>query len=257
MADHSIKGKIALIAGGAKNLGGLIARDLAEHGAKAVAIHYNSESSRADAEATVAAIKAAGAQAVAIQADLTTTGAVEKLFAQAIAAVGRPDIAINTVGKVLKKPISEISEAEYDEMTAVNSKSAFFFLKEAGKHVNDNGKVVTLVTSLLGAFTPFYASYAGTKAPVEHFTRAAAKEFGARGISVSAVGPGPMDTPFFYPAEGADAVAYHKTAAALSPHSKTGLTDIKDVVPFIRHLVSDGWWITGQTILINGGYTTK
>ena len=257
MADHSIKGKIALIAGGAKNLGGLIARDLAEHGAKAVAIHYNSESSRADAEATVAAIKAAGAQAVAIQADLTTTGAVEKLFAQAIAAVGRPDIAINIVGKVLKKPISEISEAEYDEMTAVNSKSAFFFLKEAGKHVNDNGKVVTLVTSLLGAFTPFYASYAGTKAPVEHFTRAAAKEFGARGISVSAVGPGPMDTPFFYPAEGADAVAYHKTAAALSPHSKTGLTDIKDVVPFIRHLVSDGWWITGQTILINGGYTTK
>lgn len=257
MADHSIKGKVALIAGGAKNLGGLIARDLAMQGAKAVAIHYNSESSRADAEATVAAIKNAGAQAVAIQADLTTAGAVEKLFNQAIAAVGRPDIAINTVGKVLKKPISEISEAEYDEMTAVNSKSAFFFLKEAGKHVNDNGKVVTLVTSLLGAFTPFYSSYAGTKAPVEHFTRAAAKEFGARGISVSAVGPGPMDTPFFYPAEGADAVAYHRTAAALSPHSKTGLTDIEDIVPFIRHLVSDGWWITGQTILINGGYTTK
>jgi NAD(P)-dependent dehydrogenase (short-subunit alcohol dehydrogenase family) len=257
MADHSIKGKVALIAGGAKNLGGLIARDLAMQGAKAVAIHYNSESSRADAEATVAAIKNAGAQAVAIQADLTTAGAVEKLFNQAISAVGRPDIAINTVGKVLKKPISEISEAEYDEMTAVNSKSAFFFLKEAGKHVNDNGKVVTLVTSLLGAFTPFYSSYAGTKAPVEHFTRAAAKEFGARGISVSAVGPGPMDTPFFYPAEGADAVAYHRTAAALSPHSKTGLTDIEDIVPFIRHLVSDGWWITGQTILINGGYTTK
>ncbi|HHG5245540.1 TPA: SDR family oxidoreductase [Pseudomonas aeruginosa] len=100
-------------------------------------------------------------------------------------------------------------------------------------------------------------AYAGTKAPVEHFTRAASKEFGARGISVTAVGPGPMDTPFFYPAEGADAVAYHKTAAALSPFSRTGLTDIEDVVPFIRHLVSEGWWITGQTILINGGYTTK
>ena len=257
MADHSIKGKVALIAGGAKNLGGLIARDLARHGAKAVAIHYNSAASRSDAEATLTALKAAGAQAVAIQADLTTAGAVEKLFADAIAAVGKPDIAINTVGKVLKKPMTEVSEAEYDEMSAVNAKSAFFFLKEAGKHVNDNGKVLTLVTSLLGAFTPFYASYAGTKAPVEHFTRAAAKEFGARGISVTAVGPGPMDTPFFYPAEGADAVAYHKTAAALSPFSKTGLTDIEDVVPFIRHLVSDGWWITGQTLLINGGYTTK
>ncbi|BEM30442.1 short chain dehydrogenase [Serratia marcescens] len=257
MANHSIKGKTVLIAGGAKNLGGLIARDLAEQGAKAVVIHYNSAASQAEAEKTVAAIRAAGAQGVALQADLTTAGAVEKLFTDAVAAVGKPDIAINTVGKVLKKPMVDISEAEYDEMTAVNAKTAFFFLKEAGKHLNDNGKICTLVTSLLGAFTPFYAAYAGTKAPVEHFTRAAAKEFGERGISVTAVGPGPMDTPFFYPAEGADAVAYHKTAAALSPFSKTGLTDIEDVVPFIRHLVSDGWWITGQTILINGGYTTK
>ena len=257
MADHSIKGKVVLIAGGAKNLGGLIARDLAAQGAKAVVIHYNSPSSKAEADATVAAIQAAGAKGVALQGNLTTAAAMEKLFADTIAAVGRPDIAINTVGKVLKKPLVEISEAEYDEMTAVNSKAAFFFLKEAGKHVNNNGKVVTLVTSLLGAFTPFYSSYAGTKAPVEHFTRAAAKEFGARGISVTAVGPGPMDTSFFYPAEGADAVAYHKTAAALSAFTPTGLTHIQDVVPFIRHLVSDGWWITGQTILINGGYTTK
>lgn len=258
MSDlHSIQGKVVLIAGGAKNLGGLLARDLAAHGAKAVAIHYNSPASAADAEATASAVRAAGAQAVTLQGDLTSAAAIEKLFADTVAAVGRPDIAINTVGKVLKKPLVDISEAEYDEMSAVNAKSAFFFLKEAGKQLNDNGKVCTIVTSLLGAFTPFYASYAGTKAPVEHFTRAAAKEFGARGISVTAVGPGPMDTPFFYPAEGEEAVAYHKTAAALSPFSPTGLTDIHDVVPFIRHLVSDGWWVTGQTILINGGYTTK
>ena len=157
MIDHSIRGKVALIAGGAKNLGGLIARDLAQQGAAAVAIHYNSAASKAEAEATVAAVEAAGAKAVALQGDLTRADTMERLFADTVAAVG----------------------------------------------------------------------------------------------------PGPMDTPFFYPAEGADAVAYHKTAAALSPHSKTGLTDIEDVVPFIRHLVSDGWWITGQTILINGGYTTK
>ncbi len=190
MANHVIKGKTVLIAGGVKNLGGLIARDLAEQGAKAVAVHYNSAGSKADADRTVAAIKAAGVEAVAFQVDLTSAGAVEKLFADTIVAVGRPDIAINTVGKVLKKSFTEIREAEYDEMTAVNSKSAFFFLREAGKHVNDDGKIVTLVTSLLGAFAPFYAAYAGTKAPVEHFTRAAAKEFGARGISVTAVGPG-------------------------------------------------------------------
>ncbi len=257
MADHSIKGKTVLIAGGAKNLGGLIARDLASQGAKAVAIHYNSAGSQADADQTVAAIEAMGVKAVAFQADLTSAKAVEQLFANTIAAVGRLDIAINTVGKVLKKPMAEVSEAEYDEMSAVNSKSAFFFLKESGKHLNDNGKVCTIVTSLLGAYTPYYSTYEGMKAPVEHFTRAASKEFGERGISVTAVGPGPMNTPFFYPAEGADAIAYHQSAAALSKFSKTGLTDIEDVVPFIRFLVSEGWWITGQTMLINGGYTTK
>lgn len=234
-----------------------MARDLARHGAKAIAIHYNSGSSKVNADETVVAIKDAGAQAVAFQADLTSATAVEKLFIDTIAAIGRPDIALNTVGKVLKKPILAITEAEYDDMSAVNAKSAFFFLKEAGLHVTDHGKILTVVTSLLGAYTPFYAAYAGTKAPVEHFTRAASKEFGWRGISVNAIGPGPMDTPFFYPAEGSDAVAYHKTAAALSAFSKTGLTDLCDIVPFIRFLVSDGWWMTGQTILVNGGYTTK
>ncbi|CAM3689946.1 SDR family oxidoreductase [Agrobacterium radiobacter] len=257
MTDHTLKGKTVIIAGGAKNLGGLIARDFAGQGVRAIAIHYNSAATRADADATVAAVKAAGTEAVALQADLTTAGAVEKLFADTVAAIGRPDIAINTVGKVLKKPILDTSEAEYDEMTAVNTKSAFFFLQQAGRHVSDNGKICTLVTSLLGAFTPFYASYAGTKAPVEHFTRAAAKEFGERGISVTAIGPGPMDTPFFYGQETPEAQAYHKSAAALSSFSKTGLTDIEDIVPYIRFLVTDGWWMTGQTILVNGGYTTK
>ena len=257
MADHGLKGKVVLVAGGAKNLGGLVSRDLAQHGVGAVALHYNSAATKAAADETVAAVRAAGAEAAAFGGDLTSAGAMETLFADAIAAFGRPDIAINTVGKVLKKPFTEITEAEYDAMTAVNSKAAFFFLKEAGRHVNDNGKVLTLVTSLLGAYTPFYAAYAGTKAPVEHFTRAASKEFGARGISVNAIGPGPMDTSFFYPAEGADAVAYHKGAAALSAFSRTGLTDIEDIVPYIRFLVSDGWWMTGQTILVNGGYTTK
>lgn len=257
MTDHRISGKTVLIAGGAKNLGGLLARDLASQGATGIAIHYNSDAARAEAEATAAEVRAAGASVHLFQADLTRADAVEKLFADAKQALGRIDIAVNTVGKVLKKPMAQISEAEFDQMDAVNNKTAFFFLKEAGIHLADNGKICTLVTSLLGAFTPFYSSYAGTKAPVEHYTRAAAKEFGDRGISVTAIGPGPMDTPFFYPAEGADAVAYHKTAAALSPSSRTGLTDIEDIVPWIRFLVSEGWWMTGQTILVNGGYTTR
>ncbi|MEI8594187.1 SDR family oxidoreductase [Photobacterium sp. Hal280] len=257
MARNSIEGKVVLIAGGAKNLGGLLAREFAQKGAKAVAIHYNSNATRAAAEETLAAVKAAGAEAVAFQADLTRAAAMEKLFSDVTAAVGRPDIATNTVGMVVKQPMVEVTEAVFDQSCAVNVKTAFFFLKEAGKHVNDNGKICTIVTSLLGAYTPFYAAYEGLKAPVEHFTRAASKEFGARGISVTAIGPGPMDTPFFYPAEEKEAVAYHQTAAALSPFSKTGLTDIEDIAPWIVFMVSDGWWMTGQTILVNGGYTTK
>ncbi|PKP64272.1 MAG: short chain dehydrogenase [Alphaproteobacteria bacterium HGW-Alphaproteobacteria-7] len=257
MTSHIIAGKTVLIAGGAKNLGGLIARELADAGAKAIAIHYNSEATRVAAEETANAVRAKGAQAAIFQADLTSAAANEKLFADAEKALGKIDIAINTVGKVLKKTMIETSEAEYDDMAAINSKSAFFFLKEAGRNLNDNGKIVTIVTSLLGAFTPFYATYEGMKAPVEHFTRAASKEFGARGISVNAIGPGPMDTPFFYGEESDEAQAYHKSAASLSSFSKTGLTDIEDIVPWIKLLVSDGWWMSGQTILVNGGYTTK
>ena len=101
MADHGIKGKTVLIAGGAKNLGGLLAKDLAAQGAKAVTIHYNSAPAKAEAEKTLAAIKAAGAQAYAFQADLTSAAAMEKLFTEAKAAMGSIDIAVNTVGKVL------------------------------------------------------------------------------------------------------------------------------------------------------------
>ena len=258
MSDlHSIRGKVALVAGGAKNLGGLIAKDLAAQGAKAIAIHYNSAGTKADADATVAAIQATGVQAVALQGDLTTAAAVEKLFADVIATVGRPDIAINTTGMVIKKPIPDITEADYDKIFAINSKAAFFFIQGAGKHLNDGGKLCTIVTSLLGAFTGLYSIYAGSKAPVEHFTRAASKEFGPRGISVTAVAPGPMETPFFYGQESAESANYNQNAADLSKFTKTGLTSPEDIVPLVRLLVSEGWWITGQTILANGGYTTK
>ena len=77
---------------------------------------------------------------------------------------------------------------------SVNSKAAFFLLKEGAKHISDGGKIVTVVTALLAAFTGFYTSYAGSKAPVEHFTRGVAKELSDRKISVNNVAPGPMNT---------------------------------------------------------------
>lgn len=119
MTDHTIRGKSVLIGGGAKNLGGLIARDLASHGAGKIAIHYNSEATRGAAEETAAAVKAAGADAHLSQGDLTTAAAVAKLFTDAKAAMGSIDIAINTTGMVTKKPIGEITEADYDKIFAI------------------------------------------------------------------------------------------------------------------------------------------
>ena len=251
MSRNDLNGKTVLIAGGAKNLGGLLSRNFAAKGAK-VAIHYNSDSTKADAEQTLADIKNAGGEAFVFQADLTKVENIAKLFEATKQQFGGIDIAINTVGMVLKKPFLETTEADYDTMFDINSKVAYFFIQEAGKHLNENGKINTIVTSLLAAYTGLYSTYAGAKAPVEHFTRMASKEFGDRGISVSAVAPGPMDTPFFYGQEAPEAVAYHQSASALG-----GLTDIKDIAPLVEFLVTDGWWITGQTIFANGGYTTR
>ena len=131
MTTANLNGKVALVAGGAKNLGGLISRDFASDGAKVV-VHYNSAGTENDANNTVQAITDMGGEAIAIQGDLTKAANVTALFEQAKDHFGGIDIAINTVGKVLRKPMVETSEAEFDLMMAVNAKSAYFFLKEAG-----------------------------------------------------------------------------------------------------------------------------
>lgn len=251
MSVQSLQGRTVLVAAGGKNLGGLISRQVAEAGAN-VAIHYNSASSRAEAEETLKAVEAAGREGVLLQGDLTVPAQVERLFADAAGSLGPIDVAVNAVGKVLRKPIVDTTEAEYDAMFDINSKAAYFFIKEAGRSLADNGAIITVVTSLLAAFTDGYSTYAGGKAPVEHFTRAAAKEFAGRGISVNNVAPGPMDTPFFYPQETPERVEFHKSMAMGGR-----LTEIEDIAPIVRFLATEGRWITGQTIFANGGYTTR
>ena len=251
MSKIDLNGKVTLVAGGAKNLGSLISREFAAAGSKIV-VHYNSDSSKGEADATVKTITDAGGEAISIQGDLTRGANMSALFKQAKDHFGSIDVTINTVGKVLRKPIVETAEEELDDMMAINAKSAFLFIKEAGIHLNDNGKLISIVTSLQAAFTDGYSTYAGGKATLEHFTRAAAKEFSPRGISVNNIGPGPMDTPFFYGQETSERVAYHKSQAL-----GNDLTKIEDIVPIVKFLATDGWWITGQTIFANGGYTTR
>jgi NAD(P)-dependent dehydrogenase (short-subunit alcohol dehydrogenase family) len=246
-----LAGKSAVIGAGAKNLGGLISRTLAQRGVN-VAVHYNSAATEADADRTVADVIAAGVRAIKVQGDLTVPANVTALFDAAAEAFGGVDIAINTVGKVLRKPILETTEAEYDSMFDINAKAAYFFIQEAGRRLNDGGSLTTIVTSLLAAYTDGYSTYAGAKSPVEHFVRAASKEFADRLINVNNIAPGPMDTPFFYPQETSQRAEFHASQAM-----GNRLTDISDIAPLAVFLAGDGHWITGQTIFANGGYTTR
>ncbi|KAJ5286660.1 hypothetical protein N7478_002346 [Penicillium angulare] len=248
----SLTDKVSLITGGVKNLGAQTALQLASEGSH-LALHYHTSTEEQITELSNSLKTRNPSVKVSFyKGDLTGAAAVTKLFNDVLKDFGKIDIVINTVGKVLKKPITEISEEEYDSMFAVNSKTAFFVLKEAATHISDGGKIITIVTALLGAFTGYYTSYAGSKAPVEHFTRGVCKELQARRVSVNNVAPGPMDTPFFYPQESPEAVEYHKANGM-----GNRLTMVEDIAPIIRFLVTEGGWITGQTIFANGGYTTR
>lgn len=165
----SLQGKNVIITGG--HLGSVTAELLAKEGATIALIYH----SNAD-QASKLLSSLPGKGHAKYQADMRTEAAIKSAFDAAKKELGKIDIAINNVGKVLKKPIVDFSEAEFDEMFALNSKAAFFFIKQAALHIEDGGKIITTVTSLLAAFTAFYSVYAGSKAPVEHYTRAAAKE---------------------------------------------------------------------------------
>lgn len=232
----SLKGQTVLICGGCKNLGALIATQLAAEGAT-LALHYNSAKTESSAKEIASRLNAK-----IYQADLTNASNVQKLFKSVLADFGKINIVINTVGMVLKKALTEITEAEYDAMFAINSKSAFFITQSAAQTVEDGGKIINIVTSLLAVYTPFYTAYQGSKAPVEWFTKGLSKELMSRGVSVNAIAPGPMDTPFFYPQENDDSVAFFKSQAMGGK-----LTHIEDIAPIVKFLCSkDGSWISGK-----------
>lgn len=249
--EDDVKGKTALITGGTKNLGGETAKELARFGTN-LFLHYHSSSDKEKSEKLAKEIESQHSVKVEVyQGALDSAEDLEQLFAAAKKAFPLGiDIAINNVGMVLKKELTSVTEKEWEKMDSINNKTAFFFLREAGKHVKDNGKIVSLVTSLLAAYTPAYGVYQGTKAPVEYYSKTASKELQSRGISVNCVAPGPMDTPFLYGQETDESVAFFKTCGL---HNR--LTKLEDIVPIVRFLVTEGGWITGQTIYCSGGFT--
>lgn len=248
--EAEIKGKNAIITGGTKNLGGKTSEQLAEQGVN-LFLHYHSGKDKSNAETFAETLKKSGVKVGLYQGKLDEASDLTKLFEAAEKFFGNGiDIAINNIGMVLKKPVVEVSPEEFELMNTINNKIAFFFIQEASKRVNKNGKIVSLVTSLLAAYTPYYCLYQGCKAPVEYYTKSASKELIPKGISVNCVAPGPMDTPFFYPQEAADDVKFYKSVSI-----RQRLTEIDDIAPIVRFLVGEGYWITGQTIYASGGFT--
>ncbi|MGO4339763.1 SDR family oxidoreductase [Labrys sp. KB_33_2] len=241
-------GKNAIIVGASANVGRALAELLAQEGANVV-VHYNSASKKDEAEKTAAVVRSHGAQALIVQADLTKPAQATSLFDAALAKFGKVDILINTAGKIIRKPLAEFEEADFDDLFNVNTKAAFFLLKEASKKIADEGRILSFVTTMVAAFAPTYAGYAGSKAPLEHFSKALAKELGGRGVTVNCIAPGPLDTSFFYPAESNENIAWLRSMSI-----DGGIGNIHDITGLALYLVSpEARWMTGTTSFINGG----
>lgn len=246
----ALKGKTAIITGGTKNLGLETAKALAAEGVD-LFLQFRS-GSPSEIEKVVGELEKSGVKVGTLQTTLNSASDAKNLFAAAKKHFGNKgiDIAINNIGKVVKKPISEITEEEFEESDTANNRLAFYFLAEAGRSVNDNARVVSLVTSLLAAYVPEYGVYQGTKAPVEYYSKAASKEWHERGITSNCVAPGPMDTPFLRGSEKKQDVDWYATVGLGGR-----LTETKDIVPIVKFLCDEGSWITGQTIYASGGFT--
>lgn len=249
----SLQGKTILITGGCKNLGALIVKELASVGGSPnFVLHYHSAGDKAKGEAIIKELEASGSKAVLYQGSLDKPAEIKKLFEYGIKEFGGLDIAVNTVGVMQKKAIADVTEDEFDRLFSTNTKAAFFFLQEAGKTLNHGGKIVMILTSLLAAFTGNYSAYTGSKAAVEHYVRAASKEFAGKQISVNSVAPGPMDTPFLHQQESKETTEYLKKGAFNGK-----LTDVKDIAPIVKFLATEGWWFNGQCLFANGGFATR
>ncbi|MFE2409032.1 SDR family oxidoreductase [Kitasatospora sp. NPDC059408] len=242
---RDLSGKVAIVVGGSRNQGAACAEVLAARGATVVISYANDAQA---AEQTVAALRKHDVTAEAVRSDAAVSADVTALFAGVVERHGRLDIVVHLPGMVLKKPLAEITDEEFDRVIDLNTRSAFYSLRAAARTLADNGRYVVLSTTLTSVMTGPYGLYSGSKAAVERMVLAAAKELGARGITVNAVAPGPVDTSFYRAAETPESMA---AAADHSPRGRLGRPD--DIAPVVGWLVGDeAGWVSGQTVRANG-----
>lgn len=239
--------KVAIVTGASSGIGAAIARGLAADG-HAVIVNYASNSSEADA--VVAEIASAGGTALAVKADVGDSAAVSSMFDVAEDKFGGIDILVNNAGRAIRKPLAEFTDSEFDGVIRTNLYGTFFAMREAARRMREGGRIVNISMSFQGPPIPGYGVYFGSKAAIEQMTAVAARELGAKRITVNAVRPGPTRTPLFLAGKTPEIVAHFEQQIALGRLGEP--EDVARVVSFLTG--PSGAWIDGQSFGANGGY---
>ena len=244
-----LQNKVAIVTGGARDIGAAVVRALAASGARVVVNYANSAEK---ANALVAELAQAGREAIAVQADVSTAAGAKALVDAARAAYGdRIDIVVNNAGGlVARKKLAEMDGAFWDHVLALNLKSVFLVTQAAQPYLAEGGAIVNL--SSLAAHDgggPGSLAYATSKGGVLTLTRGLAKELAPQKVRVNAVSPGMIATTFH---DVHTAPAAREATAARTLAGRQGTSE--DVANAVLFLVSDASsYLSGESIEINGG----
>jgi 3-oxoacyl-[acyl-carrier protein] reductase len=251
MQDYlDLTGKVALVTGASSGIGAAAAEVLAELGAR-VSLGYWANA--AGAMEVRDRIAGAGGQAVAVKADVRRTSEVQALVAQTAGALGPIDVLVNNAGSLVRRArLEELTEDTWDEVFALNLKSAVFCTRAVvPSMVERKSGTIINVGSIAGrnGGGPGAGAYAAAKAALMSLTRSWAKELAPKGVRVNAVAPGVIATPFHDTFSTPEMIQNFVSAI---PLGRVGTP--KECATVIAFLASDAAsYLVGETIEINGG----
>ena len=243
-----LKGKVAVVTGASKGIGAGIAKALAAEGASVI---VNYASSKAGAEAVVAAIKAAGGRAVAVGGDVSKAADAQGIIDSALKNYGRLDILVNNSGIYEFVAIEAVTEEQFHRIFNINVLGAILTTQAAVKHLGEGGSVINIGSSV-SRITPASSTvYTGSKGALDALTGVWARELGPRKIRVNSINPGLVETEGTH-SGGQIGSDLEKWLVAQTPLGRTG--QVRDIAPVTVFLASDdSAWLTGEQILATGG----
>ncbi|HEY4266838.1 MAG TPA: SDR family oxidoreductase [Galbitalea sp.] len=237
--------RVAIVTGGSRGIGRATSERMARDGF-AVAIAYASRS--AEADDTVAGIRASGGTAIAIQADVADETAVASLFDTAEKEFGGVDVVVNAAGVMTLAPVVDFDLDAFDRMMRTNVRGTFVVDQQAARRLRTGGAIINFSTTVMKTQMPNYAAYVATKGAVEGMGLILARELAGRDITVNTVAPGPTATELFL--EGKDDALLERLAN-MNPMHRLGVPD--DIAEVVSFVAGPARWINGQVLYVNGG----